>query len=74
MFVPFSTPHCASMIPTGHSIGMESQSGNNCLEMKKYNSFPRRLQLHCTLLLNQFQGFISGIAVNMSEEADKVLH
>jgi len=46
----------------------------NCLERKKYDLFPRHLQLHCTLLLKQFQDFISGIAVNVSEEADKVLH
>lgn len=46
----------------------------NCLEMKKYNPFPRHLQLHSSLLLKQFQDFISGIAVSMSEEADKVLH
>lgn len=47
--------------------------GINSLEMRKYDPFPRDLQLHCTLLLKQFQDFISGIAVNMSEKADKVL-
>lgn len=47
----------------------------NCLEMKKYNSLPKRhLKSHCSVLLKQFQDFISGIAVSMSEEADKVLH
>lgn len=47
----------------------------NCLEMKTYNPLPKRhLKSHCSLLLKQFQGSISGIAVSMSEEADKVLH
>lgn len=47
----------------------------NCLEMKKYKPLPKRhLKSYCSLLLKQFQDFISGIAVSMSEEIDKVLH
>lgn len=44
----------------------------NCLEKKKYNPLPKRhLKSHCSLLLKQFQDFISGIAVSMSKKLTK---